>query len=156
MKNKNYFPMFIDLTDKNVLVVGGGKIAYRRILALLQFTRNINVVSAQTGPEIQELSKLGQIRLQMRNVKRSDLADAYLVIAATMDHKLNDDIYRACKEQGIYVNVFSDKEKCDFYFPGVYVQDDITIGITVNGLDQEKAKRISTAIKQALKTAMEE
>ena len=58
MKNKNYFPMFIDLSDKNVLVVGGGKIAYRRILALLQFTRNINVVTAQPGPEIQELSKL--------------------------------------------------------------------------------------------------
>ena len=116
MKNKNYFPMFIDLSDKNVLVVGGGKIAYRRILALLQFTRNINVVTAQPGPEIQELSKLGQIRLQVRNVKRSDLAEAYLVIAATMDHKLNDDIYRACKEQGIY-ECFQRQRKMRFLFP---------------------------------------
>ncbi len=155
MKNKNYFPMFVDLTDKNVLVVGGGSLAYRRIQTLMQFTRNITVISAQPCQEIHEMGRAGQIRFQKRHVMRSDLAEAYLVIAATADRKLNDDIYRACKEMGIYVNIFSDKEKCDFFFPGVYVQDDITIGITVNGLDQEKARKIRTAIEGALKAALE-
>ena len=154
MKNKYYFPMFTDLTDKNIVVVGGGSLAARRVKTLLDFTRNITVISQKPCPEIHELAKLGQIRFQKRSVKRSDLADAYLVIAATMDHKLNDDIYRACKEMGIYVNIFSDKEKCDFYFPGVYVQDDVVVGITVNGLDKEKATKIRSAIEAALKSAL--
>lgn len=157
MKNKRYFPMFVDLSDKNIVVVGGGNIATRRVKTLLSFTRNITVVAPQMTMELLEMGKAGQVHTEIRPVKRSDFERAYMVIAATNDWKLNDDIYRACKEEGVYVNVASDKEKCDFYFPGVIMQDELVVGITASGLDHKKAKRMREEIERVLeKTAGEE
>lgn len=145
--------MFVDLSDKNIVVVGGGNIATRRVKTLLQFTRNITVVAPQMTLELLEMGKAGQIISQIRPVKRSDFVRAYMVIAATNDGKLNDDIYRVCKEEGIYVNVASDKDKCDFYFPGVVMEDELVVGITASGLDHKKARRVREEIQKILEKA---
>ena len=96
MKNKPYFPMFIDLSDKNIVVAGGGNIATRRIKTLLKFTRNITVVATKVTQELMDLGKAGTVTLYIRPVKRSDFANAYMGIAATTDWKLNDEIHRVC------------------------------------------------------------
>lgn len=157
MKNKRYFPMFVDLSDKNIVVVGGGTIATRRVKTLLHFTRNITVVAPKMTPELLELGKAGKIHTQIRPVKRSDFTMAYMVIAATNDERLDSDIYHVCKEEGVYVNIASDKEKCDFYFPGIFMQDELVVGITASGLDHGKAKLVREEIQRALeKVAGEE
>lgn len=156
MRNKRYFPMFVDLSDKNIVVVGGGNIATRRVKTLLQFTRNITAVAPQTTMELLELGKTGQVNLQLRPVKRSDFKMAYIVIAATNDHKLNDEIYRICKEEGIYVNVADDRTKCDFYFPGIFMKDELVVGITASGLDHRKARKVRIAIEQAMQDLEED
>lgn len=156
MKNKRYFPMFVDLSDKSIVVVGGGNIATRRVKTLLSFTRKVTVIAPRITVELSEFGKAGQIEIVNRPVKRSDFRQAYMVIAATNDRKLNDDIYRVCKEEGVYVNVSSDREKCDFYFPGVFMKDEVVVGITASGLDHKKAKRVREEIESALeKTAGE-
>lgn len=150
MRNKHYFPMFVNLENKNIVVVGGGNIATRRVKTLLKFTRNITVIAPQMTIELQELGKTGQIITVFRPVKRTDFKQAYMVIAATSEWKINDEIYRICKQEGIYVNVVSDKEKCDFYFPGIFMQDDLVVGITASGLDHKKARRLREEIEKAL------
>jgi siroheme synthase-like protein len=150
MKAKRYFPMFIDLSDKNILVVGGGNIATRRVLTLFYFTRNITVVAPKMTQELQEMGKTGKITIHLRPVKRTDFEGIYMVIAATDDRKLNDEIYRLCKNDGIYVNIASDREKCDFYFPGIYMQDEMVVGITASGVDHKKARRIREEIQKVL------
>lgn len=150
MKNKRFFPMFVDLSDKKIIVVGGGNIATRRVSTLLSFTRNITVVAPTMTQELTELGKTGKIQTVVRPVKRSDFTDAYMVLAATNDWKINEEIYRICKEEGIYVNVADSKEKCDFYFPGVYVQDELVIGITASGHDHKRARKVRIAIEQTL------
>ena len=151
MKNKRFFPMFVDLSDKKIVVVGGGNIATRRIKTLLQFTRNIT--APKTTMELHELGKAGFVNLINRPVKRSDFAMAFMVIAATNDWKLNDEIYRVCKEEGIYVNVADDKSKCDFYFPGIYMQDEVVVGITASGLNHKKARKVRVAIQEAMEAS---
>ena len=153
MKNKPYFPMFIDLSDKNIVVAGGGNIATRRVKTLLKFTRNITVVATKVTQELMDLGKAGTVNLHIRPVKRSDFAMAFMVIAATNDWKLNDEIYRVCKEEGIYVNVADDKSKCDFYFPGIYMQDEVVVGITASGLNHKKARRVRVAIQEAMEAS---
>ena len=153
MKNKRFFPMFVDLSDKKIVVVGGGNIATRRIKTLLQFTRNITAVAPKTTMELHELGKAGFVNLINRPVKRSDFTMAFMVIAATNDWKLNDEIYRVCKEEGIYVNVADDKSKCDFYFPGIYMQDEVVVGITASGLNHKKARKVRVAIHEALEAS---
>ena len=133
MKNKPYFPMFIDLSDKNIVVVGGGNIATRRVKTLLSFTRNIRVIAPKVTMEMMELSKTGYVELLTRPVKRSDFAMAYMVIAAT-----------------------NDREQCDFYFPGIYMQEGLVVGITASGLDHKKARRIREEIQDALEKVARE
>lgn len=64
MKNKRYFPLYVDLSDKNIVVVGGGTIATRRVKALLLFTRNITVIAPKMTADLWELGKLGKIQIQ--------------------------------------------------------------------------------------------
>ena len=139
--------------EGDVVVVGGGNIATRRIRTLLQFTRNITAIAPKSTMELQELGKTGYVNLITRPVKRSDFDMAYMVIAATNDWKLNDEIYRVCKEEGIYVNVADDKSKCDFYFPGIYMKDEVVIGITASGLDHSRAKKVRLAIQEAMEAS---
>ena len=140
MKNKRYFPLYVDLSDKNIVVVGGGTIATRRVKALLLFTRNITVIAPKMTADLWELGKLGKIQIQPRPVKKSD------------NSELNEEIYRTCKEEGIYVNVASDKNLCDFYFPGICLKDDIVVGITASGVNHKKAK----AVREKMQALLEE
>ena len=153
MKNKPYFPMFIDLSDKNIVVVGGGNIATRRVKTLLSFTRNIRVIAPKVTMEMMELGKAGYVELITRPVKRTDFGMAYMVIAATNDRKLNDEIHRICRQEGVYVNVASDREQCDFYFPGIYMQDEVVVGITASGLNHKRARKVRVAIQEAMEAS---
>lgn len=156
MKTKRYFPMFIDLSDKNVVVVGGGNIATRRVKTLLQFTRNVTAIAPKVTEELRGLGTAGYVNLITRPVKRSDFQTAYMVIAATNDRKLNDEIHRICRQEGVYVNVASDREQCDFYFPGIYMEEGLVVGITASGLDHKKARRIREEIQNALERVARE
>ena len=151
MKNKRYFPLFVDLENKPVAVIGGGRIATRRVKTLAQFTRQIHVVAPEVSKELQEMAAAGQIRISARRCRREDLADAYMVLAATNDRKVNDDIFRICREEGIYVNVASDREKCDFHFPGIVTDGEVTIGINASGVDHVRARMVREEIEKSLK-----
>lgn len=156
MKTKKYFPMFVNLEDKQIVVAGGGNIATRRVRTLLNFTRNIRVAAPEVTAELSELAKVGHIIWIQREVKRIDFQDAYMVIAATSDGRINDDIYRICKEEGIYVNIASDREKCDFHFPGIVRFEEITIGINASGVNHKKAKEVREKIEKVLADSKEE
>ena len=149
-RKKPYFPMFVDLSEKRVYVVGAGTIAKRRIRSLCSFTNPLTVVAPEVNPELNEMEKNGQIHILRKKYVSSDIEDAQIVIAATNDHKTNDEIYRFCKERDIVVNVCSDKNKCDFYFPGLAYKDDVVVGVTANGANHRKAKAVVEKIREML------
>ena len=70
MKNKRYFPLYVDLSDKNIVVVGGGTIATRRVKALLLFTRNLTEIAPKMPADILEQGTLGTIQTKPRPVKK--------------------------------------------------------------------------------------
>ena len=145
-----YFPMFVDISHKKVVVVGAGTIAKRRIRTLVDFTECLTVIAPEVNPELLELQAQGKIRILKKQYQREDIYDADLVIAATNDHQTNEDIYSVCKCMGITVNVCSDKNKCDFYFPAIVEYDGLVIGVTSGGSDHRKVRRFSAWLRQAL------
>lgn len=147
---KKYFPMFVDLTDKKVIVAGAGTIAKRRIRAMLAFTEHLTVIAPEVNPELRALEEEGRLTVLRRPYEREDLYDAALVIAATNDKKTNDDIYAACKCLGIPVNVCNDREKCDFYFPGIATCGDTVIGVSTNGRQKRRQQALAEQIEQLL------
>lgn len=142
MKNKRYFPLYVDLSDKNVVVVGGGTIATRRVKALLLFTRNITVIAAENDGRSVGAWQAWQDPDPAPPCEKIQFSMAYMVLAVTNNRELNEEIYHACKEEGIYVNVASDKDLCDFYFPGICLKDDVVVGITASGMNHKKARAV--------------
>lgn len=146
-RQKRYFPMFIDLSDKKVVVAGAGTIAKRRIRTLIDFTDHLVVIAPEVNKELKDLEAEGRLTILRKNYEREDIYDAALVIAATNDRKVNQDIYSACKCLGILVNVCNDKNKCDFYFPGIVSDENVVVGISASGQEPKKAKAVTEQIQ---------
>lgn len=149
-EKKPYFPMFVDLAEKKVVVVGAGTIAKRRIRSLIEFTNHLYVIAPEVNKELLDLEKDGKLTILKKKYDQKDLYGADLVIAATSDHKVNEDIFSVCKCMGITVNVCSDKTKCDFYFPGIVRKDHVVAGVTASGTNHKLAKKAVERIRTAL------
>lgn len=148
--SKPYFPMFVDISDKKVIVVGAGTIAKRRIRTLMEFTDHLEVIAPEVNKELLDLQEEGRITIRKKKYEREDIFDAAMVIAATNDSKINNDIYSACKCLGILVNVCSDKNKCDFYFPGIAQKENVVIAVTASGKDHKLARRLVERVRELL------
>ena len=147
-----YFPMFLNMTDRQVRVFGGGRIAARRVRVLLEFGAKVQVTAPEISEELEELAKKTEnLTLEYRKYRPSELQEADFVIAATNDEQANTIIFRECRHKNIWVNVASDKEKCDFYFPGIAREGDITVGVTANGKDHRKAAEVTEEIRKLLR-----
>ena len=113
-----YFPLFVDLTQKKCLVVGGGAVATRKVRMLLDFEARVLVVAKNICGELKLLSEeSNQISLHLREFCEEDIEDVFLVIAATNDCNLNKCISSECKMRHIPVNVVDSKEECSFILP---------------------------------------
>ena len=123
-----YFPMFVDLTDANCLVVGGGRIAFQKVKVLLDFGARVHVIAKEVSLDLAALSEeTDHLLLEQREFTPLDLQERKLVVAATKDEELNAQISMMCSEGGIPVNVVDDKEKCSFIFPS-YVKEQNLVG----------------------------
>lgn len=133
-----YFPFYIDIEKKDILVVGGGAVALRKVEKLLPFNPVITVVSPEICNEI--------VKLGVKTVKRvfadSDLDGMFCVISATNNSQVNEHIYRLCSVKNIPVNTVDDKERCTFIFPALVKENGITAGITTSGKSPVYAKYV--------------
>ncbi|MCI8637808.1 MAG: bifunctional precorrin-2 dehydrogenase/sirohydrochlorin ferrochelatase [Coprococcus sp.] len=145
-----FFPMFVDISNKKIVVAGGGQVALRRVKTLLLFTEDILVIAPRINEELCALEREGQIRCKKRECRREDIKDADIVLAATDCRRVNDAIYAYCREQGILVNTADDKKKCDFYFPSVIQKAGVTIGVNSGGTSPATVKQVREQIENCL------
>lgn len=141
-----FFPMFVDISDKRILVIGGGKIACRRIKTLLLFSDHIMVVAPRLCDELMALAEQGEVEWVERRWRQEDVDGFDLVLAATDDRELNRRAVDAASEKGCLVNAADDRSKCDFYFPGIVKSGNVTIGISTGGENPAEVKRVRNRI----------
>lgn len=155
MREELYFPLFVDLSKKNIVVIGAGKIAARRVKSLLPFAGKIKVIAPEVSSEITEMAASSEevLVIEQRPYEAADLDGADMVLAVTNDKELNTRIGTLCKEKKILVNVSHEKELCDFYFPGVVQKDNVVIGITASGKDHSKAREVTEQIRAMMEDA---
>ena len=127
-----YFPFFVDIQDKPCLIVGGGKVAYRKIKKLIEYGPLIKVVSPYICSEIKSLN-YGNLFIEARAFCDGDIENNLFVIAATDDEAINSRISFLCSERNILVNVVDSKEECGFLFPSLYKNGELSIGISTGG-----------------------
>lgn len=160
-RQKRYFPLFVSLEQKKIVVVGAGKIALRRIRTLQSFCHSIRVIAKALPRETKEavccLQREGVIELCVKAFEETDLDGAVdLVLAATDDRQLNGRIAAICKERGIPVNVASDRTLCDFFFPAVIENERVVIGIAGDGTDHRLVAHTADVIREFLEEKKQE
>jgi len=145
-----FFPLFISSEGKKALVIGGGKIAARRIGTLLRFAFEITVVAPEVLPEIEESQNGGQLTLLRREFEDSDLDGAFLVVAATDRREVNRDIGALAAQLGIFASVADAREECSFLFPAIAANDTIVAGLTSGGKNPRAVSEIAQRIREIL------
>ena len=144
---KPYFPMFVDLSGRQVTVVGGGSVALRRSETLLYFGVDIKVIAPEIRSEFYRLDSEGKVVLCNREYQEGDAKGADLVIAASNCREVNRRVYEECQKAHIPVNTADDRELCDFYFPSVVLAEDIVIGLNSIDHDPKKVKEARKIIE---------
>lgn len=149
-----YFPLFINLEGRDVLVAGAGKVASRRAAMLLSFGAAVTVVAPEAGQQIRDLCEAGKICWLQRPVEGQDVEGRALVVAATSDAACNDELARLCRAKKIPVNHAGNSALCDFYFPGIARREHLVIGVTASGRDHHLAKEVTGRLRSWLDSLM--
>src|SRR5258708_16859982 len=138
----NYFPVFFDLAAQNVLVVGGGEVALRKLALLERTGAKVLVVSPELSPELGERAAGGKISVAMREFVADDLDGVRLVIVATSRRAVNRWIATLCEARGIPVNVVDDREASRFIVPAIIDRDPVLVAISTAGTSPVLARRL--------------
>jgi len=127
------YPIFMELGKRRVVVVGGGAVAVRKAEALFGAGARLVVVALKPGDAMTTLcTKQGAELIRDRYAKQY-IGQAVLVIAATDDPKVNEQVYRDCQELEILCNVVDDPQHCDFFVPALVKRGDLQIAIGTEG-----------------------
>ncbi|WP_298024136.1 bifunctional precorrin-2 dehydrogenase/sirohydrochlorin ferrochelatase [uncultured Dysosmobacter sp.] len=148
-----YFPFFVELSEKQGLIVGGGTVALRKVQKLLPYGPRLAVAAPELHGELRTICGL---ELRERPFVPEDLEGCDFVIAATDDHALNHRIAALCRERGILVNVADCKEDCTFLFPALVKRGDLSVGISTSGAGPTAAIYFKERIADLLPERLEE
>lgn len=142
-----YFPFFTDITNKKAVIAGGGQTALRKAEILLSFGADVTVVSPEFVSGFESLKRSNEnLMLIKRKFVITDIDEAFMVVAATNDNSLNEQISKSCFELKIPVNVVDNTPLCSFIFPSIVRQQDIVCGISSGG----KSPVITQYIKEEI------
>jgi siroheme synthase-like protein len=128
-----YFPLFLDISKKRVLVVGGGRVAERKVRTLLKFKAKIKVISPEVTKGLERIKDKDLIELERKNYEENDLLGVDLVISATNNRMLNKKVSSDAKKMGIYANIVDDPELCDFIMPSIVKRGPLILAISTSG-----------------------
>ncbi len=137
-----YYPIYLDIQNRNCLVVGGGAVATRKVTTLLGCGALVTVVSPAVTSTLQELSKNSRIFLEKRPFQASDLNGKFLVIGATNDLTLNRQLHTEAERLGILYNIADRPEACNFILPSIVNRGDLVIAISTSGTSPAFAKKL--------------
>ena len=143
-RNMPRFPLFVDLSGKKVVLVGGGTIASRRIATLRLFGCDIEVIAPEVKCSTEGLT------WKQREYAPGDLEGAFLAVAATGSREVNHQIGQDAAKLGIPVSVADCEAECTFYFPAICTGENLIAGVVSGGKDHHRTARAAKAIRRVL------
>jgi siroheme synthase-like protein len=145
-----YYPIFLDVEERDVLVVGGGKVASRKVETLLQYGANVTVLSPALTDELEQLGVERRIRIERREYTEHDLDARALVIAATADICTNARVARDCRRRGISVNVVDATHLSEFIVPATIDRGSVQIAVSTGGNSPALARRLRETLEERI------
>ncbi len=142
-----FLPIAINIEDEQILIIGGGKVAWHKVELLSRYTCHFKVIAPYIDPRIEAREGVEIIR---REYQKSDLEGHLIVYAATDNSDLNWQIRNDGREFRAIVNVVDVPKRCDFISPAIYKMDNMSVAVTSNGQDVYGSVALRDKIKKLL------
>ena len=152
MKQNELYPIFLKVSELQVLIVGGGNVGLEKLTFLLKSSPNakVTIVAINFLPELIALAKKHYIEIIEAAYHNSFLKGKHIVIATTNNVAVNIQVYQDCKQKNILVNVADNPPYCDFYMGGIVTKGNIKIAISTNGKSPTLAKRLRQFFEEVI------
>ena len=137
-----FYPVFLNLTGRRCVIIGGGQVAEGKVSKLLDSGAKIIVISPDATQGIRDYADSGQIEYSLRKYQEGDLNGAFLVVAATNDRVVNQEIFEEAERSGILLNAVDDMPRCSFIAPSIVEKGPITVAISTGGASPALARKL--------------
>lgn len=137
-----YYPIFIELKDRPVLVVGGGGVAEGKVQGLVTDGAEVTLVAPQVTSALASLVASGRLRHLSREYQPADLDGHGMCFVATDDGAINAKVAADCRARGVWVNAADDPANCDFILPAVVRSGKIVVAASTGGASPAMARRL--------------
>ena len=144
------YPIYLELQDKQAVVIGAGSVAARKTKTLVSTGANVRVVAQNIEPAFKELCEGLPITIIQGHYSKEHIQDAFLVIAATDDNALNTEIFEDCQKLKTLCNVVDVPLLCNFYVPAVINRGDLQLAISTNGKCPAYAGRLRRKFQELI------
>lgn len=145
-----YFPITVKLQQQQCLIVGGGEIACRKLKSLLKADAKVSLIALEFSAEVIELANKHNLTLYQDAFRADLLDDKYLVVAATDNKALNEQVSEAARERKIWVNVVDDLELSTFIMPAIIDRSPLLVAVSTGGVSPVLARKIREKIEWLL------
>ncbi|MEX0800014.1 MAG: bifunctional precorrin-2 dehydrogenase/sirohydrochlorin ferrochelatase [Dehalococcoidia bacterium] len=145
-----YYPVFLDVAGKPVVVIGGGAVAWQKVSGLLEAGADVTVVSPELHPEIESAVAGGRVRHVAREYEPGDLEGYFLAFVGTDDRSINSVVAQEGKDRRVLVNAVDDPPFCDFIMPAIARQGDLTVAVSTSGRSPAMARKMREELEAFL------
>jgi precorrin-2 dehydrogenase/sirohydrochlorin ferrochelatase len=141
-----YYPIFLDIEDRDVVIIGGGAVCERKAETMMKYGARVTVVAPEFTDDIVKWADAGRLTTKRKEYQSADLDGASIVIASTDDAGINGRIARDCRRRKIPVNVVDVTHLCEFIVPAIVEQGSIQLAVSTGG----KSPALARTLKEDL------
>ncbi|WP_067029542.1 bifunctional precorrin-2 dehydrogenase/sirohydrochlorin ferrochelatase [Allomuricauda sp. CP2A] len=152
MERNELYPIFLKVSNLNVLIVGGGNVGLEKLTFLLKSSPNaqVQMVAPEFLEETLELAQKHNVEITKAKYHEQFLKGKHIVVACTDKVEVNEQVYHDCRERSILVNVADNPPYCDFYMGGIVTKGNVKVAISTNGKSPTTAKRLRQFFEDVL------
>ena len=141
-----YYPIFLDIEDRDVVIIGGGVVCERKAETMMKYGARVTVVAPEFTDQIAQWAKSGALKTRKKKYDAADLDGASIVIASTDDEAINTQIATDCRKRKIPVNVVDVTHLCEFIVPAIVESGSIQLAVSTGG----KSPALARTLKEDL------
>jgi siroheme synthase-like protein len=145
-----YYPIFLDIEDRNVVIIGGGNVCARKAETMMNYGARVTVIAPEFTPEIEKWAEEGTLKIRRKRYEENDLDGANIVIASTDDESVNTRIAEDCRRRRIPVNVVDVTHLCEFIVPAIIEKGSIQIAVSTGGRSPALARTLKEDLQRAI------
>ncbi|HXG58347.1 MAG TPA: bifunctional precorrin-2 dehydrogenase/sirohydrochlorin ferrochelatase [Thermoanaerobaculia bacterium] len=148
-----WYPIFLDLEGRDVLIVGGGNVCARKAETMLRYGARVTIVSPEVNGEIAQWEREGTVVVRRKRYEEADLDGTSIVIASTDDTAVNEQVAADCRRRRIPVNVVDVTPLCEFIVPAIVEEGSIQIAISTGGKSPALARTLKEELREIVSSA---